>query len=719
MNLFKRFCAVITIIAIIASFGVTAFAVETPAVEITEVTTALKSAGVYTVTITYDATAVGDMGVTMLSYLSATGSLEEGETFDQGSEPAAPTMYVAGIDQWTVENGTGLTKSFDVKVGTPGTGSVAYGATNLVMMGGDGVEGADMFTYAIQWDATALAAAGTLALTDVPYGSDETAIAALVEAELGDSITLTYTGADSKTAELVDYDAVDVVVEENNGAYTVEFTTTAVNAVDNVAKLPESVDTLTTGAQALSVAFAPFAADEAVMKGDTQAITVGLAEVEGAVEAGSSPNLLLTGADLANKIAKNVAAKVTAKGIVLKSTTNDEWRQEVTAADLEAASLSLTAVYTSGTTHTSDNFTTVDVGLEYTITVSAITDSAVTVGNATLADPVTFDVAVTVKKYVAEWNVAAASYVGTAIDNEYDMPTADLTDAYREEKAFSAVESAVITLTGADEGYTQEVLVSELEGEVLKTLKTVEENYFVTVTIPGGTYNNAVVAEPGLTVDIPVKFTENPAEFTFDSVTYKKGATDAAATALDVTVSESTADAIAAAIAADYKAYVTLKRGEWKDNEETELALDAEWIAVVAPAIEEGTGAYTATITVPAGAIAGAAADTLEISGTVTIETSTYADLDGDGYITGNDVNEAIKYVNKQSAQGANPDYEPYVFINGITQEPISEVYGDVDGDTYITGNDVNEIIKYVNKQSPQGANPDYEPYVFPVLLQP
>ena len=499
MNLFKRFCAVITIIAIIASFGVTAFADETPAVEITNVTTALKSAGVYTVTITYDATAVGDMGVTMLSYLSAEGSLEGDETFDQGENPAQPAMYVAGIDQWTVENGTGLTKSFDVKVGTPGTGSVAYGATNLVMMGGDGVTGADIATYAIQWDATAIAAAGTLALTDVPYGSDEAAIAALVEAKLGTDITLTYTGADSKTAAFVDYDDVDVVVAKNGDAYTVEFTTTVVDAEDNVAKLPESVTTLTTGAQALSVVFAPFEADAAEMKGETQAITVGLAEVAGAVTPGETPDLVDTGLDAL--VAVKVAEKVTANGIVLKNTAN-EWTQEVTAAQL-VDSYALTATYKSGDLQNATNFTAEDATVVYTINVPAMT-----VGDAALAAPVTFDVTVTVTKYVAEWNVTAASYEGTAIDSVYDKPTADLTDGDKKTMAEAAVIGAEITLTG---DYETTVAVDAAWTREFATDK-------VSVTIPVGKYNNAVVAE-AITVDIPVTFTENTAEFTFDSVT--------------------------------------------------------------------------------------------------------------------------------------------------------------------------------------------------------
>jgi len=456
----------------------------------------------------------------------------------------------------------------------------------------------------------------------------------LVEAKLGTDITLTYTGADSKTAELVDYDDVTVAVVKSGDAYTVEFTTATVNAAGNVAKLPEGTTNITTGAQALSVAFAPFAVDAAEMKGETQAITVGLAEVAGAVTPGSEPTLVASGLDAL--VATKVAEKVTAKGIVLKSTTNDEWTQEVTAAQL-VDSYALTAAYKEGTLQNATNFTAEDATVVYTITVPAMT-----VGNAALAAPVTFDVTVTVTKYVAEWNVTAASYEGATIDSVYDMPEADLTDAEKEKLAEAAVIGAEITLTG---DYETTVAVDAAWAREFATDK-------VTVTVPVGTYNNAKVTEAKV-VDIPVTFTENTAKFTFASVVFKKGAAETAKTALDVTVDESTNEKVAAAIAADYKAYVTLTRGTWTDTEATELALDAAWIAATAPAIEEGTGAYTATITVPVDAIIGADTATIDgVGGTVTVKSFTYGDMTGEGLITTADLTALRRYLVNDAPEG-------------------------------------------------------------------
>lgn len=490
MNLFKRFCAVITIIAIIASFGVTAFAVETPAVTIKSVATALKSAGVYTVTITYDATAVGDMGVTMLSYLSASGSLEESDTFNQDADPA---MYVAGIDQWTVENGTGLTKSFDVKVGTPGTGSVAYGATNLVMMGGDGVTGADIATYAIQWDATAATVTTeNLAVSGLEYGASNAKIAKAVEdAFAAGDIEIEVTDGTHEATVVAGAKGVTANVTGTKGDYEVSFTIpvateeTGIVITGNVAK---SASAITTPAVPLTVGTNDLVATTVDANLTEKAMRVSVSKLaefsNGETEATAEEIVAAAKAYVANAITGTTGDNAVAGcGIVLGNGTHS-----VTVTDAAALEDKITAETTD--TYDIDAIETEDQTLTMTITaaVGDYGEATLVAGEDETTKVFESQIALTIAMYVDSWN---------AEDVVADPLTVDVVKTVTDEKVLAAVQAKLavdgvsIDFTGNDRE-SLDTVVKTADGISIKDNEVTGGDgvYECVLVLPAGPYGS-------------------------------------------------------------------------------------------------------------------------------------------------------------------------------------------------------------------------------------
>ncbi len=721
LKLFKKISAIVTVIAMFSSFGAAAVEADpAPTIEIATVAVDIVSEGVYEVSVPYTVTGtLGEYGITMLTY---TGDPLVAEDREETPDADDRTYYddtktIVGINQYEDAEASG-TITFNVEMDA--------GSTGLVMLGGDGIDAPAMALFAAQWKAETVEASGTVSLTGIEPNADNAVVLANIKTALDEAledetsgVTLTYgRAADEVTEVLASTEGVTSTIAGNaTDGFTATFTVPAVaKDTAGVGVHTNGIPLTTTTPLAIDVEFAPWAADTVKLADGSNAMTFSIAALGvGAFDDYDTENPTLTDAEA--KIADYIEAQIKANGIKVSNSENG-MSKTLNAADLA----SVTVEAATGDNYVEDNIMADGAQV---LSFTVVFDGVMPEGIASIAD---MTITATITKFVANWGVETATFqypTGDKLTVTYDWP--DGRD--KVEKATAALVGKTVLLEGTEDGQEQIYPIIADVANVAEFTDITEEDAVATITIPEETYGVAVVPEGGIDVEIVIKYAENDGTFTASGATLVKGDgnTDVTLADFDVTVDKNTAAKIAEAMVAEgLKVKATLTRGTYVES--VLIPVTADMIDVTAPTLgdSETTGDYTATITVETNVDIDVAQDVVGnltakieipgIAGTVTVETGTYADLDGDGYITGNDVNEAIKYVNKQSAQGANPDYEPYVFINGTTQEPIPEIYGDVDNDTYITGNDVNEIIRYVNKQSAQGANPDYEPYVFPVL---
>lgn len=150
-KLFKRIAAVVTTVAMMASMGVTAFAVDTPeqiSIDSVTITDVQNVAGAYNVAVSYTTTVDNVIGITMLSYTgtSAEGGALTDKPVGSITGAAYDTKYqIVGIDQINASGApVAATGTFNFVI-TNGASAVdnaiamAPGEIGYLMLGGDAV----------------------------------------------------------------------------------------------------------------------------------------------------------------------------------------------------------------------------------------------------------------------------------------------------------------------------------------------------------------------------------------------------------------------------------------------------------------------------------------------------------------------------------------------------------------------------------------------------
>lgn len=659
MNLFKRFCAVITIIAIIASFGVTAFATEGTPATVSFVGQPLvaktSTAGVYEITVTYTASEnLGDMGLTMLTYV---GNVAEDDPSTEGTNEFTPyddTMTIVGINQW------GKNEMPDADAATAGNqikfnAKMAEGATGLVMLGGDGVAAAAIELFSTPWDATVATYTGDALEFGVAYPYDAAAVkaafvaaAAAIEAE---DITVANADATKSTtaATLGTIEDANVAIEGNVATVTIPAGTTYVDAFANVTATTFTVDFVATNT--------PWTPDEVKLANGTTAMEFSIAAVESAFASGFGTDSPVLKDAVEEDITAYVKAQILATGVKIADTENNI-EQTLDSAALANIVVSAESDYNEAT------FNDENDSQEMTYTVTFVD----TVENVSeIADMI---LTVTVTKYEASWDVVTAEFAEASLAVVYDMPEKDDVEA----KVKAALTGKAIVLSGAEDGQTYNLPITAemIEAAVVDVAG---ETVTVTVLASGSPYGIAVVNED-IDVVIALALTEN------DGVWTKNGeaALNKTGAELDITVRDlEVATVKAAVLAKGLELSVPVNRG---DREEVAVIDVTEGIVEVTPPAQTGE-TYTMVITVPAETVvvtedgtelgALAAEVTFNVTGVVTVQTWEYGDVDHNGTVTFTDAQLTAKYAVAGTVAGtfdvtlANVDGSATAVRGGIT----------------------------------------------------
>lgn len=261
-NFIKKICAVITLVAMLTSLGITVFADGGASVTIDRCEWSEITNGVATITVTYTVTGdtIGALGATMLTFADADDSTTLDETAYNdtmqivGIDQGAPKVLDGGVvvsaeadDNGAYAEGTYVFR-FPVAVSSTETSAAGIqlgsGEAAAILIGGDNVVSPAAWLIEapyIAWNVESLewTGADSIDLGDVTVYSNEEAdwLEAVAEAAL-DSIaddTVTAYKADDITSDIITLEGLDLtaVAVAGDGNYVVTVTVPEGTATDN------------------------------------------------------------------------------------------------------------------------------------------------------------------------------------------------------------------------------------------------------------------------------------------------------------------------------------------------------------------------------------------------------------------------------------------------------------------------------------------------------